>query len=495
MKCIKRTSEQTPANIQPLLAHRAASGAMWSALDMGGTQLASLLVFAVIARFVTPTDFGLISISYLAIYTLKSLVIDNVVIAVSRKKEPSDLEYATSFWLTLALATLAALALFFSAATAEQLMKAPGLKEIMRAMSVILLFMGLARTHEMRLVRKFEFRTIALRGIVGTITGGAIGIIFAALDYGVAALVIQQIITTGVSLALLWTFSSWTPTLRISRLTILETLHFMRSIAPSSVVSVVNQNCDTFLIAYFFGPASAGAYAIAKRLRLALQLAAVTPISGVLFSTLAEVQDDRDRLKRVSQRLIALISLACAPIFVGSSSIAREAISVGFGAQWVSAGPIFAVLALGGFFAALQNFCDTMFILKNRQIWSFYLLLVQTALAVFLFFPVKLLGSDYIAIPFILPYIITFPFSAILVSRITGVSLSEWATSILPALTSSAIMYGTVKLISANVNFPSYLTQVAVCSVSGAAVYFLAMLIVDRTTVISAFRLVLKRVC
>jgi teichuronic acid exporter len=111
---------------QRILAHRAASGAFWIALDMGSTQLASLLVFAVIAHFVTPSQFGLVSISYLAIYTLKSLVIDNVVFAVSRKKNPSDLEYTTSFWLTLALAVTASLILLLSAALAEQLMNAPG---------------------------------------------------------------------------------------------------------------------------------------------------------------------------------------------------------------------------------------------------------------------------------------------------------------------------------------------------------------------------------
>jgi lipopolysaccharide exporter len=479
---------------KPALAQRAASGVIWITLEMGTTQGISLLIFAVLARFVTPTDFGLISISYLAIYTFKALVIDNIVIAVSRKQHPSDLEYTTSFWLTLALAALAAIAVFLSAEMAEQLMSAPGLKEVMRAMSIILLFLGLARTHEMRLVRNFEFRTLALRSVAGTVTGGAIGIILAAYDYGVTALVVQQIITTGISLALLWTFSSWTPSLRVSREVTLETLLFMRSIAPSSVLNVVNQNCDMFLVAYFFGPASAGVYAIAKRLRLALQLAAVTPISGVLFSTLAELQGDRDRLKHVSRRLIALISLVCAPIFVGSSSIAREAISLAFGTQWAGAGPVFAVLTLGGFFAALQNFCDTIFILKNRQIWSFYLLLIQTVLAVLIFFPIKFLGPDYMAAPFMLPYLITFPLSALLVSRITGLSLSAWATSILPAVTSSALMFVTVKLIDAGVTFPSNLAQVLFCSASGALVYSLGIMIADRSTAISALQLALKRI-
>jgi O-antigen/teichoic acid export membrane protein len=479
---------ETSATDQPILAHRAASGAIWIAFEMGSTQLASLLVFAVMARFVTPTDFGLISISYLAIYTFKSLVIDNIAVAVSRKAHPSDLEYTTSFWLTLAFSAVASVALLLSAATVEQLMGAPGLTDVMRAMSVILLFMGLARTHEMRLIRSFQFRPLVLRNILGAVGGGGIGIGLAVNGHGLAALIIQQIATSGISLALLWLFSSWSPSVRASKKAIIEILYFMRTIAPTSIISVVNQNCDTFLVAYFFGPASAGAYSVAKRLRLALQLVAATPVSGVLFSTLAEVQDDRGRLKNVSQRLIALISLVCAPIFVGSSSIAYEIISAGFGTQWKAASPIFAVLTLGGFFVALQSFGDTLFILKNRQVWSFYLLLIQTFLIVLAFFPSSTLGPEYIAVPFIAPFVMTFPLSAIAISRLTGLSFFEWSAAIVPSLASSAVMFIAVKSLGSAVQFSSDLVQAIVCSATGAIIYLAGMLVLSRKTVIFTLR-------
>jgi O-antigen/teichoic acid export membrane protein len=491
---IMSSGRQEPQVKGPLLAHRAASGAIWIALETASTQLVSLLVFAIIAHFVTPHDFGLMSISYLAIYSLKPLIIDNVVVAVSRKKETSDLEYSTSFWLTLALAAIASLCVFVVAGLAENLMNAPGLEEVLRAMSVILLFMGLARTHEMRLMRSFQFRSLALRSILGTIVGGGIGIILAARGYGLKALVVQQIATSGISLALLWSFSSWSPSFRVSKEASRETLIFMRSITPLSVSYVVSQSCDTFLVGYFFGPASVGLYAIAKRLRLALQSVAASPINGVLFSTLAEVQDDRERLKYVSQRLIALISLICAPIFAGSSSIAPEAISVGFGDQWTAAGPIFAVLTLGGFFAALQSFTDTVFVIKNRQSWSFHLLLIQTALAVLFFFPSKSLGPEYMAVPFVAPYAITLPLSAILFSRLTGFSLYQWLVAVTPSLASAGLMFAAVKLLGYSIHFSTNLWHLAVCAIVGAFAYLVAILILDRNTVTFAFHTLWKLV-
>jgi O-antigen/teichoic acid export membrane protein len=483
---------ETLASSQPTLAERAVSGSAWIALEMGSTQLASLLVFAVMARFVTPADFGLISISYLAIYTVKSLVVDSIVVAVGRKTRPADLEYTTSFWLTLTVAAVGSLALLLSAPAAEQLMNAPGLKEALRAMSVILLFMGLARTHEMRLIRSFQFRQLALRNILGALLGGATGIVLAERGYGLGALIGQQITTSGISLGLLWAFSSWSPTFRASKRAILDIFGFIRSTAPANILGVVSQNSDTFLVAYFFGPAGAGAYAIAKRLRLALQLAAVTPISGVLFSTLAEVQDDRERLKNVSRRMIALLSLICAPIFVGASSIARETIDIAFGERWSAAGPILEVLTLGGFFAALQSFTDTVFVLKNRQIWSFYLLLIQTALVVLFFFPSKVLGPNYMAVPFVAPYVVTLPLSAILVSRLTGLSFSDWLIATVPSLVSAGVMFGAVKLLGVGVHFLPGFWRAVLCTTLGASVYLIMMLVLSRDTMALAFHTLWK---
>jgi O-antigen/teichoic acid export membrane protein len=482
-------SGELPARPQTL-AHRAASGAMWIALEMISTQATSLLVFAIMARFVTPSDFGLISISYLAIYTFKSLVIDTVVFAVIRKQHPSDLDYTTSFWLTVSFAVIASLGIFLSARIVEQLMNAPHLEDVMRAMSAIVLFMGLARTHEMRLTRLFQFRALAIRGILGAMLGGGIGVAFAALEYGLTALVIQQIATSAISLALLWITSRWKPSLRFSNEAAIEILLFMRTMVPTTAIGFVSQYFDTFLIAYFFGPASAGIYAVAKRLKFALQSVAVTPISGVVFSTLAEVQNDSRRLTEVAQRMIALVAFVCAPVFVGSSSIAKQVISVGFGERWAAAAPIFAVLALGGLFTALQSLCETVFTLKYRQAWTFYVLLIYMSLASLLFYLIGGWGPDYLAVPFIVPYLVILPLSAALVSRLTGLSLSGWLGAIIPSAISSGIMFIAIGLIESTTQSLSSLSQAVIYSAFGAIVYLVTMMVLSRNTVLSAFRIV-----
>jgi lipopolysaccharide exporter len=480
-------SEELTAT-QPKLASRAASGALWIGLEMAGSQVTSLLVFAIMARFINPSDFGLISISYLAIFAFKSLVIDSVVFAVIRKNQASDIEYTTAFWLTVAFAAVASLVFFMSADVVERLMKAPGLKDVIQAMSVILLFMGLARTHEMRLSRFFQFRTLALRAVVGAVLGGGIGIALALLGYGLTALVVQQIATSGISLALLWAVSSWRPSFQVSKASANEILIFMRSMAPTSVISIINQNCDVFLVAYFFGPANAGLYAVAKRLRIALQSVAGTPVNAVALSALAEVQLDHKRLANVSRQMIALISFICAPIFVGSSSLSHEVVVLAFGARWVDASPIFEVLAVSGFFIVLQSFTDAVYTLKNKQLWSFYNLLVYTTLAVLLFFVFRVRGAEFIALAFVLPYLVVFPISALLASRLIELSFLEWLSAIAPATLSSCVMFAVIKELGSSIPFVGLAPRIAAICILGAIVYLPMMLIFGRSTVLGTFR-------
>src|SRR5215471_4388357 len=245
------TEGRVPA--QAKLASKAAHGLLWIGLQMLGSQGISFITFAIMSRFVSPSDFGLVSVTFLLIYTLRSLLVDNAIVAIAKKKEASEVEYATGFWLSVA-ATCLAMALFLVfAGTAERLMHAPGLAGIMREMSPILLFMGLGRSHEMRLYRSFEFRRLAIRGIVGPLLGGSVGIALGIFNYGLSALVIQQTVTAALSLVMVWTSSSWRPAFAFRGDAAIEIMKFVLRSMPATIVNLASESCDTFLLAYFFG--------------------------------------------------------------------------------------------------------------------------------------------------------------------------------------------------------------------------------------------------
>src|SRR5215470_7376400 len=93
------------------LAGLAAKGALWVSLEMAVVQLTSFAVLIVMARLIGPSDFGLMSIAFMAVQSLKYLLLDNVATAVARKPQAEAIDYTTAFWITLALSLVGSLLL------------------------------------------------------------------------------------------------------------------------------------------------------------------------------------------------------------------------------------------------------------------------------------------------------------------------------------------------------------------------------------------------
>lgn len=453
------------------LKSRVLSGAIWISLEMIGVQATSFAVFATIAHFVTPRDFGLLSICFISIQSLQTLVFYNVPTVAIRKQEAANADFTTAFWIAIALSILAFLLLFELSGCAQRLFKAPGLKPVLQAMSFVLLFMGLSRTHEAWLTRHFKFRSLAIRGLFGAILGGITGVFLAVKGFGADALVAQQVVNSTITTTLLWIVCPWRPTMNFSWTVAREIFGFMRHITLNNLVYVVNQNCDVFLVALFFGPASTGFYNIGKRIRLALQLAAGDPIKNVMLPSLAEMQDEHDRLQAGMLRSFTLVCVICSPIFFGVSVISHDVILLIFGQKWVHAVPILRLLALSGLAIVLLGCNENVFILKHKPLYCLHVSLAYTILAVIALVITKQAHIVSLALPFVLPYIFVLPYSAWLVVRLTAVPIRAFMAAVLPGILSAAGMFLAVEFIMPHVQTIAPLPRVIVLSLSAAIIY------------------------
>ncbi len=455
----------------PSLKQRTLQGAAWLTIEGAGVQAASFAVFATMAHFVTPRDFGLISISFVFVQSLQMLAFYNVPTLAIRKQQTSDADFTTAFWIALALAVLAFLLLFELSGFAEKLFNAPGLKPVLRGMGFILLFMGLSRTHETWLVRHFRFKSLALRGLAGAAIGGVAGVILATRGFGVDALVAQQIVNSTVTTALLWAVCPWRPNCSFSRAAGGEIYRFMRHITLNNIVYVVNQNCDIFLIALVFGPTGTGFYNIGKRIRLALQLVTGEPIKNIMLPALAEMQDDDARLRDGILNSLTFVCAICSPVFFGVAAVSHDVVLLIFGQKWVQAVPILQLLALSGLAIVLLGYNDNILILKRKPLNCLYVSLAYSILAIIAILFCDKAHVTAIALPFVLPYMVVLPFSAWLVTRQTILSIRALLAAILPGLLSASGMFATVQFIALHIQTVPLLARVLLLSLAGAAIY------------------------
>lgn len=464
------------------LERKAVSGAAWVTAEMVGVQATSFIVFATIAHFLQPRDFGLMSICYFAVQSLEMIVLYNISTVIVRKQNVTALEYTTAFWITTGTAILMFLGLVSLASEAQILFHAPGLAPVLRSMSVIILFIGLSRTHETWLMRNFQFRSLGIRGVAGAVIGGCTGVVLAIHGWGVNALVGQQIVTSTISTALLWLVCPWRPTLNFSIPAAREVFSFMCRMLPNNVVYALTQNCDTFLIALLFGPASAGIYNVAKRVKLALQLVAGNPIYAIGLPALAQIQDDPARLRAGILRSLTLICAFCCPIFFGASAVAHEAITVVFGWNWVASIPVLQWLAMNGLAMVLLTFNDNIFVLENRPSWCLWVSLSYAVLSVVTVLVFAHLKLTSLALPFVLPYAVVLPLSVGLMARRVKISFLAVIGAVLPGLSASILMLVVVlsasPFLAGNINS----VRLAMLCIIGIITYVAAMFIFWRPT-------------
>lgn len=461
---------------------QSAKGVLWVTAEMIGVQGTSFVVFAVMAHYVQPRDFGLISICYFAIQSLEMLILYNIATVAFRRQKVVAVEFTTAFWITMGMAVLLCIALLASAQPAETLFHAPGLADILQAMSGILLFIGLSRTHEAWLIRHFQYKSMSLRGIAGAVVGGIAGVLLAIHGFGVEALVGQQLVTSMVSTTLLWMVCPWRPGFEFSIPAARRILSFMLRMLPNDCVNAINQNCDTFLVAFCFGPASAGLYNVGKRVKLALQLMAGTPISAIGLPALAELQNNPTRLRAGVLRSLTVISAICCPIFLGASAVAPDAIIVLFGPHWTAAIPIMQLLSFSGLALVFMTFADNVFVLKDRTVWCLWVCVSYALLAVIALLILSRLHSSLLALPFVLPFAVVFPLSMRLMARLIGLPLRRLVIAIIPGFSAGLVMFAGVLWVAAHLAAEPAIIRLALLCGFGIISYILALVLLSRNT-------------
>lgn len=470
------------------LRGRAASGAAWISVETATTQVMSLIIFTIMARFLSAREFGLVSLAFVVILSVKIVLLDQLATAVTRKPKADHRQYSTVFWISLSLGLLAFILLNGFSRIAGQIFMAPGLGIVIRAMSVILLVIASTRTQEQWLIRNFGFRVLAIRSIFGALIGGSVGILCAIQGFGVWSLVVQQVVTSILSMIFLWSTCPWQPKFEFCRQTAGEIAAYMRDVIGGSVMYVLNQNCDVVLVGVFFGPSSVGIYGIGKRLTVALHMIAASPINGVAIPILAEVQQDAERLRGLLLNAARIVLSVCGPVFIGAAALDHEIIVIAFGSKWIASITVFGWLSLGSLFLVILEYNNNLFSIKNRPSWTSRIAILYSAMALGLFFLMHRLHLGSIAMPFVLPYVVVLPISVFLVTKVTKVKIKDWLAAVTPPLISVLVMFLAVRLVVTHMTVPP-VCRLVVGTALGGIIYLGLMTLLAPTTIGQAVNL------
>ena len=331
------------------------TGFAWKALAELVVQLTRIVILVLLARILSPHDFGVAGI-VLAFGVLIPVLSDMALGAALIHLRTLDAAHkATVFWSTVVLGsafTGIGIALSWPIADA---FGDPELQPLFAAFCFALLFASLASTPLALLTREMNFRALELRQMTSTLLGGAAGVSIAVAGGGAWALIGQYLVTSGSSLALMWLLCGYKPTRDFSFPVLRRLAGYSSGIFGASLLSQFGPSSQTLLAGRLLGTRPLGELLLAQQLVMLPFNRIAAPIQEVLFSAFSRMQDEPARIAVAWGRANQLVGAIAIPGLVGVALVAPEFVAVVFGDRWSELDILLRVLAIVGIVQALQR--------------------------------------------------------------------------------------------------------------------------------------------
>ena len=336
----------------------------------------------VMARILTPADYGLVGMLAIFIAVSQSLVDSGFSQALIRKQDRSEIDNSTVFYFNIAVGFVLYLILFFCAPLIADFYNEPLLLPVTRAIGLSVVFNSLAVVQRALLTVKLDFKTQAKASLVGAIISGAIGISMAYAGFGVWAIVWQQISNLAIITALLWILSKWKPLWAYSWSSFKELFNFGSKLLASGLLNTIFNNLYLIVIGKFFKASDLGYYTRAHQFTDFASSNITGIFQRVTYPVLSTIQNDDVRLADVYRRLLKTSAFIIFPLMMGLASVAKPMILSFLTKEWLFSAVLIPILCFSQMWYPVHAINLNLLQVKGRSDLFLKLEIIKKILAV-----------------------------------------------------------------------------------------------------------------
>lgn len=410
------------------------SGILWSAVDRFGNVLLQFLLNLVLARLLTPEDYGCVGMLAIFIAVSQTLIDGGFCSALIQKQDVTSKDYSTIFYWNIAFSGILYAILYAISPAVSEFFNMPILCEVLRTLGLVLPVSSLGLVQRVQLRKQLKIKQLAVVNISSLVISAIISIRMAFMGYGVWSLVALQIFNNLIASVVFWFITKWKPMLYFSVAKLKSLFSFGGYLLAASILQEFSKNMQGVIIGHKFSALEMGLYSQAKKLEEVACSTFAQVIVQVMFPVYSEIQDNLEKLRGMLRDNIRLIAFAIFPIMVVLVIVAEDLIPFLLGDKWLPVVPYFQVLCLGGFFTCLQNvnFYAVAAIGKSDTLfrWSFY----KWGMLIFLLLAGVHWGIYGVLLSVVLSEFNIFMVNALLVKKYLKMPLSTQLLACLPSL-------------------------------------------------------------
>ena len=417
------------------------NGIIWSAIHRFGTMGITFVSNIVLARLLTPDDFGCIGMLMIFISLANTFIDGGFGSALIQKKNPTSEDYSTIFYWNILLSLILYGVIYLCSPYIAQFYEIPLLASVLKVQAIILLFNAFSIVQQNILRKQLQFKKLAVVNIISAACSLILAVIAAYYEMGVWSLVIQQLSLSICNAILFWIVSKWRPLLKFSYQSFKELFNFGGFILLSHLFSALSNEFQGLLVGKMFNPATMGQYSQAYRLEGSIATATSSVIDQVTYPVLSALQDDKEQFVGALKRFIQIPAFVCSPIMMLMIVVAKPLIIFLYSAKWLECVPYFQILCTAGLAVCLQGAANNAIAAVGKSKVLFNWTIVKRSITIILCLGgISIAGMNGLLWACSLGAWSVFVINALLVSKHIGYSFVKQIMDILPSMVVSIIV-------------------------------------------------------
>ena len=337
------------------LRQKAASGMVWTALQKYSTMFIQFISGIILARLLTPYDYGCIGMLMIFIVVAESFIDGGFGSALIQKKQPTQEDYSTIFFWNIGMATVLYTILFFSAPAIARFYKIPLLCSVLRVQGLILFIYAFNIVQRNQLQKRLRFKILSVVSIISSVIALIVTIVMAYHGFGVWSLVAQVLIIAAIPAIVFWFYVKWRPLRVFSWKSFKELFSFGFYMFLTHVINQFGQQIQGLMIGKMYNPSTMGFYSKAYGTERLASTSISQVLTQVTYPLYAEVQDDKVKLAGMIKRLTMTLAYITFPLMFVLLLCAKPIFVLLYSDRWLSSVPYFQVLCIAGLAFCLQS--------------------------------------------------------------------------------------------------------------------------------------------
>jgi O-antigen/teichoic acid export membrane protein len=364
------------------LGGRTARGGVVTVVSQGLKFMISMVATVVLARLLTPQDYGLVGMVAVVIGFVSMFKDLGLSTATIQRAKINNAQISTLFWINVALSLGVMLVTAAISPLIARFYHEPRLVLITIAYGCGFLLGGLTVQHEALLRRQMRFTALAGAEVFSIVASVVTAITMARRGAGYWSLVGGALSLNLAYLLGIWILCRWRPGLPVKNSGVRSMLLFGGNFTAFSVLNYFARNLDNMLIGWYWGAAALGLYAKAYQLLLLPLDQINSPITAVAVPALSRLADDPERYRQAYLRILEKIAIMTMPLMVFMIATSDWLVQILLGPKWVGVSRIFALLAIAGFVQPVTSTTGWLFLTQGRPHHMFQWGLIGSSLIV-----------------------------------------------------------------------------------------------------------------